>query len=196
MQRNIKKRRLPIRPIVLILAVAVAWTLPWAVSTSTMARYITQSSASYAARVAAWDVAFGTQPAGATRVNASTTVFHTGATATHAAPTANVPDPVHRSGAQSRTFNVTNHSQVTADAHNFVLRYVITQTGTPSAASPVASATTTTHGASTLSATVRLAHTATSANRTIALSAPARSGTSPNFAIRWYRVFFDALQVD
>ncbi|MCL2532379.1 MAG: hypothetical protein FWE40_09580 [Oscillospiraceae bacterium] len=55
MKRNVKRHRLPIRLITLILAIAVAWTVPWAVSTITMARYTTQATVSFSARVAAWD---------------------------------------------------------------------------------------------------------------------------------------------
>ena len=198
MQKKIAKRPLPVYSIALVLAIAVAWTLPFAVSATTLARYTTQGAMEATARVAGWDVVYSQQLATAIR-HENITVFHTRTTATHASPTAVIATPVLRSGVTSRSFTILNNSQVTANAENIVLRYVMNDTTSPTAVSPTVASSSHSHGAYNITpnptAGQRVNIGATSTH-TIQIRATTRVAAQPDFAIRWYRVFFDALQVD
>ncbi|MCL2445470.1 MAG: hypothetical protein FWD06_01705 [Oscillospiraceae bacterium] len=205
MQRNIGKCRFPVRSIALVLAIAVAWTLPFVatISTTTMARYTAGAGATRSAHVARWDVVYGLQPSAVRHQNI--TVYHTSTTATHANPAAVTAATAWRSGVTSRTFTIVNNSQVTADVENIVLRYVINDTTSPTAASPTVAGSTHTHGAhnivfnaspnvQALAGNVFRHRPGATGTRTIQIRATDRA--QPNFAIRWYRVFFHATQVD
>jgi|GEM_PF-1746316 len=208
MPTKVKKYRLSVSSVALILAIFVGWTLPFALSATTpsMARYVAEAAMEATARVASWDVAYAQQPATATR-HENITVFHTHHTATHAAPTPVINrNAAHRSGPVTRPFTIANNSQVTADVSNIVLRYVTADNQTPSAASPTVTGSTSGHGAHNIvfNASPNVAPLAGGVfrhqvgaigTRTIQIQATSRAGL-PGSAIRWYRVFFDAVQVD
>jgi len=205
MQRKIGSRRLPIGLVTLILAIVVAWTLPFAISATTMARYVAEAAISPSARVARWDVVFSPQPATAIR-HENITVFHTHVTATHANPMTIVEsDAEHILGPISRTFSIFNNSQVTADIENIVMRYVINDTTTPTVASPTVAGSSHPSGAHNITFTPSANVQALAGGRfrhqfgatgTYTIHIQATDIAQPHPAIRWYRVFFDAVQVD
>lgn len=204
-QKKRERRRLSVSTIAFVLAIAIVATLPFVttVVNTTMARYVAQATALPTAHVARWQVEYTQQPATNVR-HENITVFHTHVTATHAAPTAVLSrNAALHSGPTTRSFTIANNSQVTADVY-ISLRYALEDDETPTATSPTVANSAHSHGAHALQVNAGAVQTLggdvfrhqyeTSGTYTINIQATNRA--LPHFAIRWYRVFFDALQVD